>query len=70
MYFKNLCRNNLFTKSEKKKLAITYKINEPIDIEDIVINVPIHFPNKIPDIISNGDANPNKTIQIIENIRK
>ena len=32
--FKNLCRNNLFTKSEKKKLAITYKINEPIDIED------------------------------------
>ena len=42
-------------------------------IDKTEIKVPIHFPNKIPDIIKIGDPNPNKDTQITQkkkNIRR
>ena len=53
--------------SLKKKLAIMYKINAPKEIDKSEIKVPNHFPNMMPDIISRGDPNPSKDIQIIQN---
>ena len=47
-----------------------YKLRAPTDIEIVEIIVPIHFPNSIPDNRSNGVPKPNRTIQIIENIKK
>ena len=47
-----------------------YKLSAPTDIETVEIIVPIHFPNSIPDNRSNGDPNPNRITQIIENIKK
>ena len=43
----------MLTKSLKKKLAITYNIKAPKDIEATATRVPIHLPNKIPEIIKN-----------------
>ena len=34
------------------------------------MKVPSHFPNIIPEIISRGEPNPNKDIQIIQNKKK
>ena len=47
-----------------------YKLRAPTDIEIVEIIVPIHFPNNIPDKRSNGEPNPNSTIQITENVKK
>jgi hypothetical protein len=47
-----------------------YKLRAPTDIEIVEIIVPIHFPNNIPDNKSIGDPKPNRTTQIIENIKK
>ena len=40
------------------------------DIDTKEINVPIHFPNIIPDKISKGEPKPQRTTQIIENMKK
>ena len=47
-----------------------YKLRAPTDIEIVEIIVPIHFPNSIPDNISNGEPKPNNTTQTTENIKK
>ena len=46
-----------------------YKVNAPNETEITDINVPIHLPNKIPEKIVIGEPNPNKTVQIMENIK-
>ena len=73
MYFENFFKRILLTKSLKKKLAIMYNIKAPKDIEVTAIRVPIHFPNKIPEVIKSGDPNPSNathTTEITENINK
>ena len=70
MYFENLSLSNLLTKSLKKIPAKIYKNRAPIEIENIVVMVPIHLPNKIPEIIKIGEAKPSKKTQIIQNKKK
>ena len=64
MYLENFFSNKLKTKSLKKKLVIEQRIKAPIEIDKTEIKVPIHFPNKIPEISKRGDPNPNKDTQI------
>ena len=59
-----------FIKSLKKNLAIEYNASAPKVIEKIETKVPIHFPNKIPEIIKSGDPKPSKETQTKENIKK
>ena len=47
-----------------------YKIRAPNEIEITETNVPSHWPNKIPEIINNGDPKPSNATQIIEKIEK
>ncbi len=47
-----------------------YKTSAPTDIDTTDTIVPIHLPNKIPEIIKSGDPNPNKVTHKIENIQK
>ena len=70
MYFLNFASRIFFTASLKKKLAIEYNASAPIEIDKIETTVPIHLPNKIPEIISIGDPKPRRVIHIIENIKK
>ena len=70
MYFLNFCSRIFFTVSLKKKLAITYKIRAPVEIDIIEMIVPIHLPNKIPEKIKIGDPNPSKATQATVNIKK
>ena len=46
-----------------------YSTNAPNEIEKTEIAVPIHFPNKIPEIIKSGDPNPSSAIHITVNIK-
>ena len=54
-------------KSLKKKLAVEYKIKAPVEIDRRDIAVPIHLPNKIPEIIKSGEPKPSSTIHMIVN---
>ena len=49
---------------------MTYNVKAPKEIETTEIKVPIHLPNKIPEIINIGDPNPSNVTQTIENIKK
>ena len=57
----------ILTKSLKKKFAIMYNNKAPIEIENVEINVPAHFPNNIPDNKSIGDPKPKSITQNDEN---
>ena len=70
MYFLNFASRIFFTASLKKKLAIEYNASAPIEIDKIETTVPIHLPNKIPEIIKIGAPKPSKATQIMENIKK
>ena len=66
IYFENFFSNNLLIKSLKKKLAIMYNIKAPEDMEITDTIVPVHFPNKIPEIIKRGTPNPSSVTHITE----
>ena len=70
MYFENFSLSIFCTKSEKNNPAKIYKVSAPIEIDIVVANVPIHLPNRIPDIIKIGEAKPNMKTQIIQNTKK
>ena len=53
----------ILTKSLKKKFAIMQSNNAPIEIENVEINVPAHFPNNTPDIRSSGVPKPKSITQ-------
>jgi hypothetical protein len=66
----NFCSRIFFTISLKKKLAIEYSANAPIEIDKTETIVPIHLPNNIPEAIKIGEPKPNNVTQIIANIKK
>ena len=47
-----------------------YNKRAPALIDIIEMKVPIHFPNKIPEMIKSGDPKPNKDIHIKQNKKK
>ena len=53
----------------KYKFAKLYKKLAPTVKAITHIKVPIHLPNKIPEIISIGEPNPSSVPQIMENIK-
>ena len=57
-------------RSLKKKLPIEYNNKAPIEIEITETNVPIIFPNNIPDIIKIGEPKPSSVTQMIAKIKK
>ena len=67
MYFSNLSKSIILTKSLKKKFAIIQSNKAPMEIENVEINVPAHFPNNIPDIKSIGVPKPKSITQNDEN---
>ena len=46
-----------------------YKINAPNEIEITETKVPIHFPNKTPEIINKGEPKPSSKIHTTEKIK-
>ena len=67
MYFSNLSKSIILTRSLKKKFAIIQSNKAPMEIENVEINVPTHFPNNIPDNKSIGDPKPKSITQNDEN---
>jgi hypothetical protein len=59
----------LFKKFLKKNDAIIYKNKAPIEIDKTEIRVPVHFPNKMPDIIKSGDPNPSSVTHVKQNAK-
>ena len=51
-------------------MPIEYNNKAPIEIEITETNVPIIFPNNIPDSNKSGDPNPKRIIHITEKIKK
>ena len=66
IYFENFFFNSLLTRSLKKKFAITNSRKAPRESEISDIKVPVHLPNKIPEISRMGDPNPSKVTQATE----
>ena len=70
MYLLNFFSKIDLTRSLKKKLPIEYNNKAPIEIEITETNVPIIFPNNIPDIIKIGEPKPSSVTQMIAKIKK
>ena len=68
--FSNFFSSIAFTKSLKKNIPIEYKIKAPQEIEVTDMRVPIHLPNKTPEIIKIGDPKPRSATQTTEKIKK
>ena len=53
----------------KKKLVIVYSVRAPSEKDMTDIAVPIHLPNKIPEIIKSGVPNPSSATHTTVNTK-
>ena len=70
MYLSNFFTNTILTKSLKKKFPIEYSPKAPNERDNTDINVPSHWPNKIPENIKIGEPKPSSITQTIPNRKK